>query len=502
MASVVISPPQTRESAGRIRRSALARIRRTATLGLPVLVAGLPLMVVALLSNVALFMSNTHATTTAKALLAIDRGRLEFLGYTYPPLPFLLSLPRPSTLLLAIEGALFGGATIVALWHALDHSTVPKSMRAVVVFAAVATPAYVFLATQEMGDAAAMLLVLWAWSLFQRFVFEDRTPTGFAAGLMLGAAFYFSFVALVYALLIAALTPAYVAMRDHRQDGSEMLARAWAILFPCLVAFGSWTYLNWLFAGDAFGFLHSPSIPFRSLESVDPAAERAVWSVLRMTLGDIAMAPMYVAVAVLVARERRRALIPYLAPVILIAVLHIAGLTYSESFAVSTLALVSVVVLRWVPVRRLGAALLLAAAAAQVAVGFVVPLQTPEIALWRRLTFSSERRPQDILEANVAARLRRAPPRSILADDRSAYRLISRTGSAGPFLLPADATFGIALGAPKARVKYVLVSLGGLAAGDEITRRYANVAPQGFVLDARWRGWLFYRRTDAPRLLG
>lgn len=503
MDSVVSLPRHTGSPTSRVRRSLRGRLQRARALAVPTVVAALPFMAMAALAHGALFVSNSHATTTAKALLAIDRGRLEFLGFTYPPLPFLLALPKPTPLLLAFEGALFGGATVVALWHALDHGEVPRWMRGAVVLAAVGSPAYVFLATQQVGDVAAMLLVLWAWAGFQRFIFEDRTTTGFAAGLLLGTAFYFSFTAMVYAVLIAALTPAYLSMRRAREDrGAETLARAWAVLFPTLVALGSWTYLNWLFRGDALGFLNDPAIPFRALEAVDPGAERGIWAVLRMTAGDLAMTPMYGAVAVIVARAHRRALIPYLAPAALIAGLHMAGLTYSEAFAVSALGLVAVVALRWVPLSRAGAALLLVAAAGQVVVGLTVPLQTPEIRLWQDLASSGERRPLDVLEAQIADQLRHAPARSILTDDRSAYRLVSRVGSARPFLLPADADFTIGLSAPRERVRYVLVSLGGVAVGDEVARRYVHTAPAGFELDTTWHGWRLYRRTDAPRLLG
>ncbi|RTH04370.1 hypothetical protein CSW47_06855, partial [Thermus scotoductus] len=35
------------------------------------------------------YLSDLHAAYLAKVYLALDRGRLEFLGFSYPPLPLL-----------------------------------------------------------------------------------------------------------------------------------------------------------------------------------------------------------------------------------------------------------------------------------------------------------------------------------------------------------------------------------------------------------------------------
>lgn len=109
-------------------------------------------------------------------------------------------------------------------------------------------------------------------------------------------------------------------------------------------------------------------------------------------------------------------------------------------------------------------------------------------------------RQEDRFELEIGRRLQQAPPRQVLTDDRSAYRLIARTGTARPFLLPPDPEFLLALNAPEAYVDYILLPTDSVPGVDLVADRYSRRPPDGFVVDATWPGWVLYRRETAPSL--
>lgn len=447
-------------------------------------------------------MSNVHATSVTKALFAVDRRRFEFLGIVYPPGPFAAASFYPRTITLSVLGALVAGATLWAQWRHLDGCAIPTRFRTLAMAAVFLTPGLTYLATQSFGDMAALALILWAWALLQRFVIDERTSTGFAAGLILGAAFYMSLIALVYAILLALLSPVYRTLRPHApEESAEAAARAWAAIFPTVIAFSSWAYLNWLFTGNALGFLRDRAAPIRSAVLADVAADTSPVHALVTALGDLGAAPLYVAVGALIAWVRPHVLPAYLGPVILVGVLRALGFAYPEPFAIATLLMVALASLRWIRDGRVVRGVIAAAALLQIVVGTAAGISDPEMRTWQRITTSGQTRPSDRWEVAIARELRDLPARSMLADDRSAYRIIARTGTAHPFILPADAAFEAAVSSPGRYAPYVLVALGGIAAGDELTRHYANRAPPGFTLDAAWPGWQLYRRAGAEPLL-
>ena len=74
-----------------------AELRQNPTAG-PLAAAGVFFFLAAALTyraDVSLWLSHHHAHVIEKALLVLDRGRLELIGFFYPPLPFLLMLSWP-----------------------------------------------------------------------------------------------------------------------------------------------------------------------------------------------------------------------------------------------------------------------------------------------------------------------------------------------------------------------------------------------------------------------
>lgn len=62
--------------------------------------------------------SDPHGAFLQRVLFAADRGRLELLGFEYPPLPFLLLLPSPTDAWTIALGA-FGIAGLA--WCIVDE---------------------------------------------------------------------------------------------------------------------------------------------------------------------------------------------------------------------------------------------------------------------------------------------------------------------------------------------------------------------------------------------
>src|SRR2546428_634200 len=116
-------------------------LRDTPT-ALPLAAAGVFLVLAAALTyraDLGLWLSHHHAHVIEKALLALDRGRIELIGFVYPPLPFLLLLPRPSPAFAGLLGAGCGALVVWILSRALGRLSLPHSAAAIMLlFPAVA----------------------------------------------------------------------------------------------------------------------------------------------------------------------------------------------------------------------------------------------------------------------------------------------------------------------------------------------------------------------------
>lgn len=109
------------------------------------LIFSLPFLVAGYFATGHHFLSNHHAHLIEKALIAVDRGRLELIGFVYPPLPFLLLLPWPTAMLASALAALAAGTTAWILWRRLAHVPMPLAVKALLLAAAVGTPALLYL---------------------------------------------------------------------------------------------------------------------------------------------------------------------------------------------------------------------------------------------------------------------------------------------------------------------------------------------------------------------
>ncbi|MFN3929510.1 MAG: hypothetical protein ACK4OK_07745, partial [Thermoflexus sp.] len=108
--------------------------------------------------------------------------------------------------------------------------------------------------------------------------------------------------------------------------------------------------------------------------------------------------------------------------------------------------------------------------------------------------------PEDQIEQRMARYLARLPCGSILADDREAFRLIARAGTACPFVLPPDPIFEMAVVAPERFVSYVLVAEHPTRLLGPLEARYRDRPPKGFVAELSWPGWRLYRRIVSGKV--
>lgn len=466
-----------------------------------VLLFSLPFLAFSLWTSRLDFVSNAHAHLTAKALLAIDRLRLEVIGFLYPPLPFLLVLPAPRVWMPSLLASLAAGATVWLLWYDLERTGLPRIARMLIVASVAASPMYLFLASQSFPDILALHLVVVAWHYYINFVRSGHTFSGFVAGMVLGLAFYANFFTLFYALTFAALVPLYRSEQTGVASDRALWAavsQAFVTAFPALWAVASWTYVNWVFTGNPLTYLADPAAAVIDRTRIGvPWSERPAW--IAEYSRELVLQPFLWGSLVLNAWLRPRRTVPLVIVAMLPSLIRVLGLSYSVPLALGTYAVLALLALperipRWVT------PMLVVLAALQVVASATLLRDAGEVRKWEDTVVMGQSHPQDTEETAFARALRAAPPYSILADDRSAYRLIARAGSARPFLLPADPSFSQALETPDRLVRYVLVSADP-AEGDMVSSRFSEGTPSAFVVDGFWGDWTLYRRVDASSLL-
>ncbi|WP_457637575.1 hypothetical protein [Oceanithermus sp.] len=405
------------------------------------------------------YLSDAHAGFLAKAYLAVDRGRLETVGFSYPPLPLLLLLPKATVFTPVVWGSLFIATLIYFVIS--DLYAEKKQMFAVVLLALAASPAIWRLSVDDFSQALGVLLIWLAWRFYKRWIEEDYVVYGFYSGIFLGLAVYATPVALPVALLLAAGIGLL-----KKQTLSAWAAGALVLTFPILVGILIWAYLAWLFTGS-WAFLY----------------QIFYYSGLPLRLLLFSSGPYLVALVSL-AWRRDRKLIFYALAGLIFPLLALRGFGYSYAMAVVlldmlALAALSTEIFLW---ERL---LLTLAALLQIVV------------LWSAVPWKPQPTEGMLMERAIGQALAQAAPRSILTDDSFAYPYIAWSGSAKPYLLPADAGYYMALVQPSTHADYVFVCAGGT----RIAQLYGESPPPGFFEDWRYKKCRFYRKPGAPPLV-
>jgi len=460
------------------------------------LILALPFVGLSLLAGEVGFLSNQHAHLIAKALQAGEQGRLEIIGFTYPPLPFLLTAIWIHQLTPSLLASLAAGTTAWLLLRHLLQTPLSATAKIILLGSLAFTPASLYIATQSLTEMATLLLFLLAWLAFLRFTQWGETLSGFISGLILGLAFYFNAYALFFSFVYAFASPLFYRwqrVRERERKWQADLTLVVVIGFPTWLAFFSWAYLNWIFTGNAWLFLTDPTAPLFTFFSASPIRTGGFFPTLAYSMQEVVWAPVYLGVAILVAIYAPKRLPAYFAPFGVIAIVRLAGWNYTEAMAIATY---SVVALAAIPkrVEKGWSRMLIPLAIVHLLLNLNSPYQSQELKVWERVILRQERQASDSFEIQAAEWLCGLPDHSILADDRTAYRLIARCEKAKPFLLPADGRFLLALHAPEQFVDYVLVQRSETPFADQVSQRYATAPPPGFQEMAWWETWVVYRR--------
>ncbi len=420
------------------------------------LAVALPLALVAAELAHAGWLSDTHGAFLSRVRFALERGRLELLGFEYPPLPFLLLVPWATT----TATWLLGSMAIAAIaWLVIDECTDHRSILPLVLLvAALWTPIGLHLVTQDFNEAVGLLALFVGWRHYRRWWATRQTIHGLRTGLWLGLAFYTSPLGLALALVAGALLPLVFPRLQIPPFASQLVL----LVFPGVAAAATWAYLSWVFVGRV-------AFPFTPWEPSSPALA----TIMTWTLPFLLM-------TLLAVLRPSAASAGMLLPLGLLWVANRLGWHFSLAFAVVLLTLVAIVALP----RRLDRsvrALVGMVALAQAVVAWLV---------WPLPSLSDD----DLAARAVAEALASAPARSILIDDRYAERLLKWAPTLEPYLTTRDTGFDIAKAQPMNTVRYLLAT----PDNEGLTLDADVQPPAGFLAAWRWHGYALWRHPDAP----
>lgn len=420
------------------------------------LVVALPMVLVAAWLARDGWLSDTHGAFLHRVHFALDRGRLELLGFEYPPLPFLLLVPWATVAATWI----LGGVAIAALaWVVINECTERRSVLPLVLLvSALWTPIGMHLVAGDFNEGIGLLALFIGWRHYRRWWATRQTVHGLRTGLWLGLAFYTSPLGLAVALVAGAFLPLIFPRLQIPPFASQLVL----LVFPGVAAAATWAYLSWVFVGHV-------AFPFTPWEAGSPALPTILlWSL------------SYLAVAVVLLLRPSATTAGIVLPLLLLWIANRAGWHFSLAFAVLLLTLVAIAALP----RQLDRAvrgLIGAVAMTQAVVAWVI---------WPMPRVTRE----DLAAKAVATALATAPPRSVLLDDREAERLLKWSPSLRPYLTTRDTGFELAVIQPLNTVRYVMIT-----SHDSIpTLDAARRPPAGFLRTWSWQGYTLWRHPDAP----
>ncbi|MEV4617481.1 hypothetical protein AB0J74_02040 [Asanoa sp. NPDC049573] len=244
------------------------------------------------------------------------------------------------------------GALLAALAERLIRWEVPVRIAVPLL-----VPAMAFAGSADLTGILTVAFLALALEAFVQFAVAGQTEGAFRAGLLLAGAVLCSPVAVGYAVALGLVAPFVAAERGRAEPAT------WAVVaFPALATLAGWAFLDWRVTDLGF----------------DPAVAPAFGGALLA----VAHAPLYVAVAVLFAVRRPRALAGYLVPVLGVSL----GLPASPVTAYLLLTVVALVAVPRSPSRRL-ATFLGAVALAQWALALSWPPGSAAYDDWLRVVW-------------------------------------------------------------------------------------------------------------------
>lgn len=419
------------------------------------------------------YMSNTSSYLLDKAYLATETGHLSSIGFSYPPLPFLLLLIWPNPIWLSILTVASAGFLLTILLKKLVLTNLSRLTILLVSSSVFFSPDMLRIGTDNFPGILGIMLLVVALTNYKRYLKEKLIHHAFKSGLLLAAAFYTTNYAIFFIPVFAFFSP----ILDESKKLSGHLPTIVVLIFPTLASLCIWSYLSWIFTGNAtfyypINYIHSVSDPH--------------W---------IFLFPIYFGVAIILATKTPLRLLIYSIPLLLVAFSVLWG--GSDDVYVVVLFIIFAIVNLPCNVPSWGKWVILLAAMIQWAV--VIPQFHHLVTYddWWKIGINGQKVNHFDVDLFVSRRLSKAPSRSILTDDRQTYRLIALAGTSKPFLLPANNLFEIASNQPSLFCAYLLIT----NSGHSTLSRYNKKPPAGMIMDAKFNKYILYRKLDAPPLL-
>ncbi|GAB5520916.1 MAG: hypothetical protein RhofKO_31670 [Rhodothermales bacterium] len=418
----------------------------------------LPPLLLGIEGALAGYLSNAHAQFLAEALMIDSRGDAGLVSWFFPPLPLVLVLIYPKAFMAVVWGAI---AMAWLAWFLIKDGWRHNRL---VLLASIPlllfTPLAFNLITANYHEAVSLFFLYLAWRWYGQWLTTGIIAFSFQAGLMMALAAFASPLALPLALMLG-LSPSL-----ERVGSFGAYITGWLILtFPALLSVGAWSFAAWVFSGSFAQFTLGITG-----ESV------ALWEVMILS-------PIFLVGLVVCLIERMWARV--FALVLLFVFVAFAALAGIATLSMNVL-LLSLLGIAILPDDLSGTSrfILILALIVQAALAWMrVPLPDYTII------------PESMQEEHeVAATLAQLGDARVLTDEKTTYRIVAKTGSAYPYVLPTDKeAYFEAYAAPYASVDYVLLH----DAPSELNDRYRERVPVGFFVEKRWDDYTLYRRRSA-----
>ena len=213
------------------------------------------------------FASNTLLLLGEKVKLVFqgDPPLLVNLGFDIPPLPsYLTVIFRNPFLTAALVGGLGVFMLLFKIYQGFTNKLISPWLLVILALYVLVSPPALFLFTQQLPACLLIMLLTQCFHHLYRYEQHRISFDIFMFGMLSTLLFFTEFQTIfLIPFLVAAIT-AQVAFQ-----GDERLAAAvpFVGLFPVIFFALSWCYMNWLFLGDPFHFIHywrsvlEPAVP-------------------------------------------------------------------------------------------------------------------------------------------------------------------------------------------------------------------------------------------------
>ena len=227
--------------------------------------------------------------------------------------------------MLVAQGIISAGISTYIFWEIITNSA-SRPLAAISSAYLVLSFPLLFLATERFDLYLHLFLIILSLKLLYRYVQTDYLLYLFLSGPVLGLTFFVHFNT-VYLLPLFFVVIAIL----FRTDFNKMLSVSLVFITPYLIFFVIFSYLNWIFTGDAFGFLTSYRLMFANKDVYAVVAAGSVTgSILYMLKYLLGILPVIAPCLVAMVYDRK---VIFIGPFLIIFSTIYANLFYPSIYA-------------------------------------------------------------------------------------------------------------------------------------------------------------------------